>query len=91
VNIWELEVEGCLFKVPRGPFERNSEVFQDMFRLPVPENTVPDGSSDEHPLRLDGVKKNDFRQLLKVMFPGSVCFDKSCDGLIVKFQISPCG
>jgi len=62
-------VEGCLFKLPRAPFERNSEVFQDMFGLPVPENTVTDGSSDENPLRLDGVKKADFRQLLKVMFP----------------------
>ena len=76
-------MEGCLFNVPRGPFEQHSEVFRDMFELPVPENIVPDGSSDEHPLRLDGVMKNDFRQLLRVMFPRSVRTKKyvSCHGL----------
>lgn len=65
-------MEGCLFKVPRIPFERDSEVFQAMFKLPVPENAVADGSRDESPLRLDGVKKDDFCQLLKVLFPRSV-------------------
>jgi hypothetical protein len=65
-----------LFKLPRAPFERNSEVFQEMFGLPVPANTVTDGSGDENPLRLDGVKKDDFRQLLRVMFPRFVGLNK---------------
>jgi hypothetical protein len=37
--------------------------------LPVPSDTIPDGTSDEQPLRLEGVDKEDFHQLLRVMFP----------------------
>jgi len=62
-------VENSLFKVPRAPFECNSEVFADMFYLPILEGMAPDGSSDEQPLRLDGIEKKDFRLLLKVLFP----------------------
>ena len=40
-----------------------------MFQLPVPAGTIPDGFSDKHPLLLEGVKKEDFHQLLRVMFP----------------------
>jgi len=61
-------VEDSLFRVPRILFELNSEVFRDMFELPVPEGTTPDGSSDEQPLRFDGIEKKDFRQLLRVLF-----------------------
>ena len=64
-----LQVENTLFRVPRHRFEQESDVFRDMFQLPVAENTIPDGYSDEQPLRLDGVAKEDFRQLLRVMFP----------------------
>jgi hypothetical protein len=62
-------VEDTLFRVPRRYFEQESEVFHDMFRLPVAEDAIPDGCSDEQPLRLDGILKEDFRQLLRVMFP----------------------
>jgi len=63
-------VEGCLFKVPRAYFERDSEVFCGMFNLPVGPREVPvDGSSDRYPLRLEGIRENDFRQLLRVMYP----------------------
>jgi hypothetical protein len=41
-----------------------------MFELPVANDTVPDGLTDGKPLRLEGVSQVDFRQLLKVMFPG---------------------
>ena len=41
----------------------------DMFSLPPPEQSPVDGSSNEHPLRLDGYSLHDFRALLKVMFP----------------------
>jgi hypothetical protein len=58
--------------VPRYPFVRTSEVFRDMFSLPVPDIPSVEGSSDENPLFLEGVDKADFRCLLKVMFPMSV-------------------
>jgi hypothetical protein len=38
-----------------------------MFRLPVTENALPDGCSREQPLHLEGIKKADFRQLLRYM------------------------
>lgn len=68
----DMQVEGSLFKVPRESFVENSELFRAMFQLPVPSGRSPDGSSDQNPLRLDGIEKTDFLQLLKVMFPRSV-------------------
>ncbi|KAH7928706.1 hypothetical protein BV22DRAFT_1082490, partial [Leucogyrophana mollusca] len=63
-------VEGTLFRVPRQPFIEGSDFFRQMFLLPVPEDAEADGSSDEHPLCLpEQIKKKDFRQLLKVLFP----------------------
>jgi hypothetical protein len=64
-----VEVEGTLFCVPRHHFIEQSEVFRDMFELPVATDTVPDGLSDEQPLQLEGVSEADFRQLLRLMFP----------------------
>ena len=64
------QVENELFRVPRRNFAMDSEIFSDMFQLPAStDGTPPDGSSDERPLRLDGIKKSDFIQLLRVMFP----------------------
>lgn len=62
-------VEGVLFKVHRHNFENDSEVFQTMFSLPIAQGSVPDGTNDDHPLVLHGIKKDDFVQLLRVMFP----------------------
>ena len=65
---WQVENE--LFKVPSRNFAIESEIFSDMFQLPVPtDGTPPDGLSDDRPIRLDGIKKSDFIQLLRVMFP----------------------
>jgi len=66
ITFW---VEGTLFRVPGHHFIQQSEVFRDMFELPVSNNTLPDGSSDEQPLRLEGVRKVDFKELLRAMFP----------------------
>ncbi|KAI0933356.1 hypothetical protein AcV5_005519 [Taiwanofungus camphoratus] len=66
-------VDGVFFEAHRSEFEHESEVFRDMFHLPTPVDGVIDGTSREHPLRLDGVKKNDFVSLLKVMF------SRNCD------------
>ncbi|GBE86157.1 hypothetical protein SCP_0900340 [Sparassis crispa] len=62
-------VEGTLFKVTRRNLESDSEVFRDMFAMPVSGNATADGSDDEHPLRLEGVAKEDFAQLLRVIYP----------------------
>ncbi|KDQ50882.1 hypothetical protein JAAARDRAFT_141290 [Jaapia argillacea MUCL 33604] len=62
-------VEDQLFKVPRLYFENHSDVFRDMFRLPVERGVDVEGSSDENPLRLEGIKKVDFLRLLRVMYP----------------------
>jgi hypothetical protein len=48
-------------------FEERSEIFRDMFLLPAPEGVSCDGSSDERPLFLHGVRKAVFRRLLVVM------------------------
>lgn len=40
-----------------------------MYMLPVAEGSVVDGSSDKHPLVLEGVKKAEFVQLLRVLYP----------------------
>ncbi|KAI0927741.1 hypothetical protein AcW1_005180 [Taiwanofungus camphoratus] len=64
-----LRVEGVLFRVNRQPFEDDSKVFRDMYMLPVAEGSVVDGSSDKHPLVLEGVKKAEFVQLLRVLYP----------------------
>jgi hypothetical protein len=52
-------VEDVLFRVPRGIFEQ-SEAFQDMFRIPAPDNAVVEGSDDDHPLHLEGYLSEDF-------------------------------
>ena len=70
--IIRVQVEDTLFRLPRDPFVRESAVFRDMFTLPVPEDTTPDGVNDDQPLRLDGVAKKDFEHLLRFMFPECV-------------------
>ncbi|KAI6046746.1 hypothetical protein EDC04DRAFT_1247808 [Pisolithus marmoratus] len=60
-------VEDCLFRVPREPFQQESEVFCDMFSLPQGDSIVLEGSSDENPIRLLGTSKNDFEQLLNAL------------------------
>jgi len=54
------------YRVPRDHFERQSDVFRDMFQLPVPAGKLPDGSSDERPLLLEGIRKEDFQQILRI-------------------------
>jgi hypothetical protein len=43
-----------------------------MFQLPIPESDLPDGVTVEKPLRLEGIKKEDFRCLLKILYPKCV-------------------
>ncbi len=64
-----LQVENRLFKVPRQIFIHQSQVFRDMFSLPVPEGTKADGTSDDKPLKLDGIAAVDFIRLLRYLIP----------------------
>lgn len=68
VSHFLLQVEDTLFKLPRCLFEESSEIFRDMFSLPIQEGIPYDGSSDDHPLVLEGVRKIDFRRLLLAMY-----------------------
>jgi len=63
------QVEDTLFKVHKAQFTEGSHVFQDMFSIPQPEGSKYEGSDDENPLKLEGVMKLDFENLLKVLFP----------------------
>ncbi|KAI0927742.1 hypothetical protein AcW1_005181 [Taiwanofungus camphoratus] len=62
-------IEGTILRLTRYPFENNSKVFRDMYMLPVVDSSIIDGSSDEHPLVLEGVEKAAFEQLLRVLYP----------------------
>ncbi|KAF8627772.1 hypothetical protein AX17_006137 [Amanita inopinata Kibby_2008] len=62
-------VESRLFKVAKYMFVEQSQIFRDMFTLPTPKGVEPDGSSDKYPLLLEGVKSQDFVQLLKCLYP----------------------
>lgn len=61
------QVEDTLFRLPRCMFEEQSEIFRDMFQLPHPDGASCDGSSEEQPLFLHGVRKAPFRRLLMAM------------------------
>ena len=72
------QVEDELFRVPRNQFECHSEVFRDMFALPLRASQLRDGgvnlegSDDSRPIVLDragGVTKNAFSALLQVLYP----------------------
>ncbi|KIL66381.1 hypothetical protein M378DRAFT_23362 [Amanita muscaria Koide BX008] len=62
-------VEDELFKVSQHLFVQHSQVFRDMFKIPQSESIGPDGSSDERPLILKGIQKQDFIQLLRFLHP----------------------
>ncbi|KAJ7157740.1 hypothetical protein C8R46DRAFT_852931, partial [Mycena filopes] len=65
-------VENILFKVPRWQFERHSGVFATTFSLPQPGEGGVEGSTDEHPLLLNGIKAKDFKALLGILYPLSI-------------------
>ncbi|KAI6143975.1 hypothetical protein BKA82DRAFT_748425 [Pisolithus tinctorius] len=61
-------VEDSLFRVPREPFQQESEVFCDTFSLPQGDGVGIEGWSDEIPIQLHAISKDDFEQLLKALF-----------------------
>ena len=60
-------MEARLFKVPRYQFECNSEIFATIFTLPLAGET--EGTTDQNPLKLEGINSVDFQSLLKVLYP----------------------
>jgi hypothetical protein len=50
-------------------FARDSEIFSDMLTLPQSVDNDREGSCDATPLVLNGVNKDDFKRLLRVMYP----------------------
>ncbi|KAH0830150.1 hypothetical protein J3R83DRAFT_1498 [Lanmaoa asiatica] len=60
-------VEDCLFKVPREPFEQESTAFGDMFLLPTGDTQDEEGKSDDNPIHLTGIEKDEFVQFLSVL------------------------
>jgi len=75
------KVEDKLFSVPRCEFVQLSEVFADMFCLPSGTAAHNEGQDREHPIVLEGYKKDEFTCLLKVMYPraGSLISGTSFD------------
>lgn len=67
VLIQLMQVQATLFKIPREYFE-NSDVFRETYLLGPNGKEVPDGHTDQQPLRLDGVDAEEFRCLLRAMF-----------------------
>ncbi|CAA7260400.1 unnamed protein product [Cyclocybe aegerita] len=70
-------VGNTIFRVPRHGFEVPGTVFEAMFSLPssVDEEGEAEGSSDEHPIVLNGVEENHFNGFLGALYP----FVKSMD------------
>ena len=55
--------------VPRYHFERSmEEPFTSMFTLPVPPGEI-EGTSDQKPIKLEGISSLDFQRLLEVLYP----------------------
>lgn len=62
------QVEETLFNVHRYFLKRESPVFRDMFTF-TPDSDGHEGSSNEHPVVLEGTKSLDFACLLACLYP----------------------
>ena len=81
------QVEGRVFKVLRRSFENDSEQFRNMFTLPtgeVREGPV-EGTDAQRPVRLEGIRRHDMVQFLKVLYPRYVA-----TGFRIIISISRC-
>lgn len=68
------QVENVLFSVPRHHFKESEGPFADMFSLPQEDvaGQKPEGSCPENPIQLLQVKAQDFRALMKILYPQSI-------------------
>ena len=64
-------MEDELYKIPKHRFEReHGNIFQTMFSLPQTKSGAGvEGSSDDHPIILNGVLKADWDVFLKLLYP----------------------
>ncbi|CAE6436050.1 unnamed protein product [Rhizoctonia solani] len=63
-----IQIEDALFNVHKYQLAK-SEIFSDMFKVPKPEGNEPvEGSSPQHPIKLEGVTASDFAVLLRVLY-----------------------
>ncbi|TFK74681.1 hypothetical protein BDN72DRAFT_743787, partial [Pluteus cervinus] len=62
------QVEDILFKVPQRDFETNSDFFRQMLTLQPPKQLEPDGLSDDQPIHLEGIEKDEFRAFLHILY-----------------------
>ena len=67
------QAEQTLFKIPRMCFER-SQAFWDMFSSPIPDRdqsgtSGQEGSCDDNPIVLEGIKCIDFEHFLDLLIP----------------------
>jgi hypothetical protein len=61
-----------LHRLTRSRLEALSPVFRDMFSVPQPEGSSEgdlEGSSDGHPIVLEGYKNVDFERLIALLYP----------------------
>jgi len=63
------KVEDTFFRVHRYFFKRYSKIFATMFSLPPEPGKPMEGQSDDHPIRLEDVKSQDFERLLLLFYP----------------------
>jgi len=63
------QVENVLYRVPRHFFQRDSEMFAQMFTLPVAHGKPQDGSSDDQPLHLEDQEPGDLEAFLSLLYP----------------------
>ncbi|CAE6391715.1 unnamed protein product [Rhizoctonia solani] len=76
-----LLVQDVLFKIHVSLLKAQSQVFQDMFTMPVGNaaNSI-EGTSDQHPIVIPQVKPSQFRNLLRMIYsPASSAFHASLE------------
>lgn len=73
-----MQVEGTVFAVFRKNIIDDSEFFRELLSMPPEKDQPVEGSCAEHPLRVEGVQKEDMRLLLRALYPRYVCTAARC-------------
>lgn len=74
IEVVVFQVENVLFSVPRHHFAESEGIFGALFTLPQEEssNQRAEGTCPEHPIVLSQDKAEDFRALMKILYPKCV-------------------
>jgi hypothetical protein len=85
IEVVVFQVENVLFSVPRHHFADSEGIFGTLFTLPQEQNSSQkaEGTCAEHPIMLSQDKAEDFRALMKVLYPKCV----SHNGLEIQADI----